>query len=42
MVALLAWECNSHLYGPQKLEVHLHTTKLEREIAKMDQVSQGL
>jgi hypothetical protein len=27
-VTLLAWECGSHLYGPQKLEVYLHTTDL--------------
>jgi hypothetical protein len=42
MATLLAWECDSHLYGPQKLEVHLHTTELEHEAVKMAQVDQGL
>jgi hypothetical protein len=42
MMALLAWECGSHLYGPQKLEVHFHTTELEYETVKMARVNQGL
>jgi hypothetical protein len=42
MVTLLAWECGSHLYGPQKLDVHIHTTGLEHETAKMARVDQEL
>jgi hypothetical protein len=41
-VTLLAWECGSHLYGPQKLELHLHTTGPKHEIVKMARVNQGL
>jgi hypothetical protein len=42
MTTLFAWECGSHLYGPQELEVHLHTIRPEHEAAKMTQVDQGL
>jgi hypothetical protein len=42
MVTLLAWECDSHLYGAQKLEVHLHATGHEHEAGKMARVDQGL
>jgi hypothetical protein len=42
MVTLLAWEHGSHLYGPQKFQVHLHSTELEYETTKMAQVNQGL
>jgi hypothetical protein len=42
MATLLACECGTHLHGPQKLEVHLHSTELEHETAKMSQVNQGL
>jgi hypothetical protein len=42
MATLLAWECGSHLYRPQKLKVHFHTIRLEHETAKMDRVNQGL
>jgi hypothetical protein len=41
-VTLHAWECGSHLYGPQKLEVYLHSTRLEHETAKVARVNQGL
>jgi hypothetical protein len=41
-VTLLAWKCGSHLYRPQKFEVHFHSTELEHETAKMAQVNQGL
>jgi hypothetical protein len=42
MVTLLAWECGSHLHGPQKLKVHLHTIGLEYETTKMARVDQRL
>jgi hypothetical protein len=42
METLLAWECGSHLHGPQKLEVDLHTTRPEHEAVKMARVDQGL
>jgi hypothetical protein len=42
MVTLSIWECGSHLYGPKKLEVHLHTTGPEHETVKMARVNQGL
>jgi hypothetical protein len=35
MATLHAWECGSHLHGPQKLEVQLHTIGFERETMKM-------
>jgi hypothetical protein len=35
MTALSAWECGTHLYEPQKLEVYLYPTGLEHEAAKM-------
>jgi hypothetical protein len=41
-VALFAWECGSHLHGPQELEAHIHATGPEHEAAKMAQVDQGL
>jgi hypothetical protein len=37
MVTLSAWECGSHLYGSQKLEVHLYPTGFEHEVAKVAQ-----
>jgi hypothetical protein len=42
MITLLAWECSSYLYGPQKLEVHHHSTGPEHETTKMAWVDQGL
>jgi hypothetical protein len=42
MTALFAWECGSHLYWPQKLEVHVHATGPEHQVAKMAQVDQIL
>jgi hypothetical protein len=42
MATLLAWECGSHLYRSQKLEVHLDSTGLEHEAMKMARVNQGL
>jgi hypothetical protein len=42
MVTLLAWECGSHLHGPQELEVYVQSTGLEHEAAKMARVDQGL
>jgi hypothetical protein len=35
MSTLLTWKCGSHLYGPQKLEVHLHAIGLEHKTVKM-------
>jgi hypothetical protein len=35
MVTLSAWDCDSYLYGPQKLEVHLYPTGSEHEIMKV-------
>jgi hypothetical protein len=35
MVTLSAWKCGSHLYEPQKLEVHLYSTGFEHEVAKV-------
>jgi hypothetical protein len=42
MATLHAWGFGSHLYGPKKHEVHLHTTRLQLETVKMAQVNQGL
>jgi hypothetical protein len=42
MATLLAWDCDTHLHRPQKLEVQLHSTGLEREAAKMARVNHGL
>jgi hypothetical protein len=42
MAALSAWECGSHLYGPQKLEVYLYPTGFEHETTKVAQVDQIL
>jgi hypothetical protein len=42
VATLFAWECGSHLYGPQEIEVHLHTARPEYEVAKIAQVDQGL
>jgi hypothetical protein len=42
MVALFAWECGSHLYGPQDLEVYLYLARSEYEANKKAQVDQGL
>jgi hypothetical protein len=42
LAILLAWECGSYPYIPQKLEVHLHSTELEHEVEKMARVNQGL
>jgi hypothetical protein len=41
-VSLSTRECGSYLYGPQKLEVHLHSTGPEHEVAKVARVDQGL
>jgi hypothetical protein len=41
-VTLAAWECGSHLYGPQKLEVHLYLIGFEYEVAKVARVDQIL
>jgi hypothetical protein len=35
MVTVSTWECGSHLYGPQKHEVHLYPTGFEHETAKV-------
>jgi hypothetical protein len=35
-------ECGSYLYRPQKLEVHIHSTRPEHEAMKMARVDQGL
>jgi hypothetical protein len=42
VASLSTWECDSYLYRPQKLEVHLHPTGLEHEAVKMARVDQGL
>jgi hypothetical protein len=42
MATLLAWEYDSYLYGPQKLEIYFHPTGLEYEAAKMAGVDQRL
>jgi hypothetical protein len=42
MTTLLAWECGSHLYRSQELEVHLHAIGPEYEVVKMARVEQGL
>jgi hypothetical protein len=42
MATLFAWECGSHLHGPQELEVYLHTTRPEHEAVRMAQVDQRL
>jgi hypothetical protein len=39
---LSTWECGSHLYGPQKLEVNLYPIGFEHEAAKVAQVDQRL
>jgi hypothetical protein len=41
-MTLSAWECGSHLYEPQKLEVHLYSSGFEHEAAKMARVDQIL
>jgi hypothetical protein len=41
-VKLSAWECGSHLYGPQKLKEHLYPTGFEHEVAKVARIDQGL
>jgi hypothetical protein len=41
-VTLPMLECDSHLYGPEKLEVYLYPTKSEYEAKKMARVDQGL
>jgi hypothetical protein len=38
MATLSAWECGSHLYGPQELEVYLHPTRSEYEAKEMAQI----
>jgi hypothetical protein len=35
MATLSAWECGSHLYWPQKLEVYLYLIGSEHEAKKM-------
>jgi hypothetical protein len=35
-------EHGSHIYGPQKLEVHLYPTRFEHETAKVAQVDERL
>jgi hypothetical protein len=40
VASLSTWECGSYLYGPQKLEVHLHLTEPEHEAAKVARVDQ--
>jgi hypothetical protein len=42
MTTLLAWEYDSHLYIPQKLEIYFSLNQLEYEAAKMDGVDQRL
>jgi hypothetical protein len=42
IATLLPWESGSHLYGPQKLKIHLHSNGLEHEIVMMDGVNQGV
>jgi hypothetical protein len=42
MVSVSTWKCGSYLYGPQKLELHLHSTGPEHEIANVAQVDQRL
>jgi hypothetical protein len=42
VVTLFAWECGSHLHGPQELEVYLYLTRFEYEAKKMARVDQGL
>jgi hypothetical protein len=42
VATLSAWECGSHLYGPQKFEVHVYPTRSEREAKKMARTNQGL
>jgi hypothetical protein len=41
-VTLSAWECGSHLYGPQKFEVYLYPTRSEHEAKKMARTNQRL
>jgi hypothetical protein len=42
MATISAWECSSHLYGPQEFEVHLYLTRSEYETKKIARVDQGL
>jgi hypothetical protein len=42
MATLSAWECGSHLYGPQELEVYLYPTGSKYEAKKMARVDQRL
>jgi hypothetical protein len=42
MATLSAWECGSHLYGLQELEVYLYPVKSEYEAKKMARIDQGL
>jgi hypothetical protein len=42
VASLSTWECGSYLYGPQKLEVHLHSIRPKHEAMKMAQAEQGL
>jgi hypothetical protein len=42
MTTLSAWECDSHLYGPQEFEVNLDPSRSEYEAKKMARVDQGL
>jgi hypothetical protein len=39
---LSAWECGSHLYGPQKFEVYLYPTRSKYEVKEMARTNQGL
>jgi hypothetical protein len=42
MATLLAWEYDSHLNGPQKLEIYFHPSGLEYEAVKMARVDKRL
>jgi hypothetical protein len=42
VASLSTWECGSYLYGPQKLDVHLHPTRPIHEASKMAWVDQRL
>jgi hypothetical protein len=42
MVTLSIWECGSHLYQPQELEVYFYSTRFEHKAKKMAIVDQRL
>jgi hypothetical protein len=41
-MTLLAWEYDSYLYRPQKLEIYFYPIGLEYEAVKMAEVDQRL